>query len=92
MTIKYLYVIQACGVNAGLNTRIIEVDCDCPLDSRILGQLESDTRKKYTSWTKLEDMSEYIGIQDAIQNVIKSDTKKYVGPSRLEYDFVNWGK
>ena len=89
MSVKYLYAIQNCGVDFELNFNIDEESCDCPLDSKILKHLEKDTNKKYTSWTKLEDIDDYIQIQDDIHDVISSDIK-YLGKSRLEYDFVNW--
>ena len=92
MSIKYLCVIRQCEIDIGTELQIVESDCDCPLDSRILEQLVSDTgKKKYTAWTKLDNWDEYKDIQKDIQDVIESDITKYIGKSRLEYDFVNWG-
>ncbi len=90
MSVKYLYAIQNCGVDFGLDFNIEEESCDCPLDSKILKRLEKDTKKKYTSWTKLEGIENYKKIQNDIQDVITRNTN-YLGKSRLEYDFVNWG-
>lgn len=82
MAIKYLYVIQVCEINVGFQISFIESYCDCPLDSKILDRLSSDTGKKYTAWTKLVDVDEYKEIQDDIKNV-----KEFA----LEYDFEHWG-
>lgn len=89
MTVKYLYVINASGLG-DIEIEIVKSDCDCPLDSKIIGQLSADTGNKYKGWIKLDNLDEYRSIQDDIQSVILKNAK-YAGESRLEYDFVNWG-
>ena len=51
-------------------------EADCPLDGKILDEL--DRRVREGSWSKLNDKKEYIDIQDSIKG------------DRLLYDFLNW--
>ena len=49
MSVKYLFVIESCELfeKRAFHIHIDEENCDCPLDSKILKRMESDTGKKF---------------------------------------------
>lgn len=83
MTLKYLIILQAFGAQDEVLSKIPminEHDCDCPIDSTILGSFPEG---KGVAWTKLSDPVLYAKLQDAIA--------ERVGPeSPLIFDFRNW--
>lgn len=84
MSIKYLYVMDSCDLLdfPDYEFQINTTDCDCPLDSIILGKLHEETGVKYNAWTKISDYNDYIGIQN--------DIEKLGYTFRLNYDLINW--
>lgn len=76
MTLKYLLVIKLYGYEECV-PNISEDECDCPLDSIILNNLNM----KNIRWTKLKSLDEYENIQNNIGNYYKS---------KIEYDFQKW--
>lgn len=55
-------------------------EADCPLDGKILGELNKKVDEG--SWSKLNDKKEYIDIQNSIQKRIQGE--------RLLFDFLKW--
>lgn len=89
MTVKYLYVLDSFGYlgYVGFNVTFSD-ECDCPLDSRILERISGKVNKKYTAWTKMNDIKEY----EEVQSIIKDEVVKQSGKRNLEYDFYYWEK
>ena len=85
MSVKYLFVIETCGLfnNKPFIIHVDIRDCDCPLDSKILKRLKFDTGKSYTAWTKMSEVMEYKEIQDGIEG------RGY--NCKLQYDLEFWG-
>ncbi|MBO5077249.1 MAG: hypothetical protein J5584_06615 [Clostridia bacterium] len=81
MSIKYLYVISLIK-DGDFTIHINLSECDCPLDSIIIKRLSALNGKRYTSWTKIDTLDEYLSIQ--------GDISQYVKTSNLEFDFYNW--
>lgn len=77
MTLKYIIVLNT--VDNDFNIDVIEEECDCPIDSKILSKLKID----YTVWTKLKP-DEY----QSIQKEIRSRLEERQG--NIIYDFNNW--
>ena len=88
MTFKYLYVFKD-EIKQGIKQDINFSNCDCPLDSIIIGKL--GLSQNYT-WSKLTS-DEYKQLQDKIDNIVKSQPEcqpEYKNLGRLLDDFKNW--
>lgn len=83
MSMKYLYAVDIYGYASCFGIKIYVEECDCPLDSIILGKLSAKTGKSYTPWTKIASVEEYEDVQN--------DIRQYVKASNLEFDFKYWG-
>ena len=81
MTLKYLFILQELKYLENKEyviPHINEKDCDCPLDSIILGSINEHSVK----WTSIEP--------EKYQEIEKRIERSECAQTRLEYDFKKW--
>ena len=82
MTLKYIVILNAYGQ---LNIPVKEEECDCPIDSIILGNKK--VNRSDLKWTSSDfDKNKYNEVKEIIS---KDEVGKVSG---LRFDFVNWKK
>ena len=82
MSFKYFYVFNS---HIAENIKIEYANCDCPLDSIILGKAEIDN----CIWSKLTE-EEYIYCQNKISGLLDARNERSQNIGNLEFDFLNW--
>lgn len=87
MAIKWLYCFETHREALNLKCKI-DIDfanADCPIDSKILKQVDKERKTQYSKeckWSRL-DRDKYIEIQNEIKKIVKEKSK-------LSFDFKNW--
>ena len=82
MTLKYIFILQAYGVQDGSLPRVNPQECDCPLDSVILASLDQNE----TKWTQLDERDYWNIEREILPRIFFEDAS--LGP--ISYDFRNW--
>ncbi|MBQ9530598.1 MAG: hypothetical protein IJR70_00855 [Eubacterium sp.] len=80
MTLKYIVILNTYGE---LNIPVLEEECDCPIDSRILSCKK--VNRPYIKWTSPKFDKE---VYEEIKEIISKDD--IGGESGLKFDFENW--
>lgn len=84
MTLKYMFIMQLYGVLNVYN--INEEDCDCPLDSIVLGSLGREGCK----WTKDFANNKTENGYEVYTTIQREISEIQSGKSKLSYDFEKW--